>query len=187
MERITKSTKESFIKIFRTISGSDEWINQMEKKRPYNSLEEILKVSKQVFEELSKEEVIKAFNDRPLLGDIVSDKSKVDLFSHQEDSLNYVSKVEEVQKVYNLNDQYIKKFGYIMILFCEGMTPNEQYDVFKKRLENDEKTEWNINCVEEYKIIESRIRKIWSGEDPYLEKNKNFTSKKLLKPLDKYR
>jgi len=57
----------------------------------------------------------------------------------------------------------------ICIILCEGMTPKQQSEVYKKRLENDYETEFAMNEKEDIRVTQRRLRELAEGKDPFDE------------------
>ena len=59
------------------------------------------------------------------------------------------------------------QFGYVWILLCEGLTPEQQLWNYKRRIENDVETELRENLVEDFKVTSRRLRLCLLGQDPH--------------------
>lgn len=62
---------------------------------------------------------------------------------------------------------FLLQFGYVWILLCEGLTPEQQLWNYKRRIGNDTETELRENLVEDFKVTSRRLRLCLLGQDPH--------------------
>jgi|JI10StandDraft_1071094.scaffolds.fasta_scaffold185536_3 2-oxo-4-hydroxy-4-carboxy-5-ureidoimidazoline decarboxylase len=158
-------SEEEFRYNFLLVCNSAPWVDRMAARRPFSSLENLLDAAAAAWAELTEEQLIAAFATRPLLGDI--EALSRDLWSAQEDALNLVADAAAVKRVYDTDVPYQAKFGFECILLCEGMTPEQQFQIVTERMKNDRTTEFAINAAEDLKVTQRRLAELWAGRNPY--------------------
>lgn len=166
LERINSLPESQFVQKFLRLSSSRRWVSEMLKGRPYKSDEHILSHAASVWWNVcDRQDWIEGFNGRPLIGDQVSFEK--DLWCAAEDALTIAAPKHIADELIACNKPYTDKFGYVWILLCEGLTPEQQLWNYRRRIENDVETELRENCVEELKVTMRRLRLALADRDPY--------------------
>ena len=158
------------IKAFREklgrLSSSRTWLQEMENRRPFTSVAQILEDSADIWWHIcTQEDWIESFNGRPLIGDQQSFAN--DLWCAIEDAHTIAAPKEVAEELIRCNKPYEEKFGYVWILLCEGLTPEQQLHNYKRRIDNDLITELHENSVEDFKVTTRRLRLCLCDDDPY--------------------
>jgi OHCU decarboxylase len=164
--RINHLDDARFTEKFSRLSTSKTWVREMARRRPFASPERLLHDAADVWWNVcTREDWIEAFNGRPLIGDQQSFEK--DLWCAKEDALTIQAPRHIADELMACNAPYARKFGYVWILLCEGLTPEQQLTNYRRRIDNDPETELRENCVEELKVTLRRLRLCLHGEDPY--------------------
>ena len=151
---------------FARLSSSKTWCNEMRKRRPFATAEAALDAAADVWWNVcSKADWIEGFNGRPIIGDQESFVKDKWCFIEDEHVINADKSIAE--RLVACNAPYMKKFGYVWILLCEGLTPEQQLANYLRRIENDPQTEMMENSVEEFKVTLRRLRLCLLNKDPY--------------------
>lgn len=155
-----------FEKKFRRLSASQNWNNELKKKRPFTSAQELFDVASDAWWNVcKKEDWIESFNKRPIIGDQESFIQDKWCLLEDEQTINADKAV--AGELIRCNAPYFRKFGYIWILLCEGLTPEQQLANYKRRIDNDLQTEIMENSVEDFKVTLRRLRLCLLNLDPY--------------------
>lgn len=163
---INDLSDERFDRKFAAISSSKTWRAEMKRRRPFATAEKLLDDASDVWwNRCSREDWIESFSGRPVIGDLESFVK--DKWCYLEDEHVIEAGPEVAAELIRCNAPYMEKFGFIWILLCEGLTPEQQLANYKRRVENDPRTELVENCVEEFKIIQRRLRLCLLNQDPY--------------------
>ena len=143
--------------------GSRRWAQEMANRRPYQSLETLIKTANDVWWTLQPNDWLEAFRSHPKIGEkkaaeSVSAQSRE--WSGQEQAGASNASQEIVDSLATLNRAYEQKFGFIFIICASGKTSDEMLSALRERLEHDPVTELRIAAGEQSKITELRLRKL---------------------------
>lgn len=143
--------------------GSRRWAQEMANRRPYQSLETLIKAASEVWWSLQPNDWLEAFRSHPKIGDkkaaeSVSAQSRE--WSGQEQAGTSNASEETVDSLGKLNRAYEQKFGFIFIVCASGKTSEVMLSVLRERLNNQSKAELQIAAGEQSKITELRLKKL---------------------------
>lgn len=166
IDLINRLSHEEFTTKFGRICCSRTWVREMALRRPYLDPDQLSATAAHVWWHVcERADWVEAFNGRPLIGDMVSFEK--DLWCAIEDELTIAASPEIGAELIACNKPYMEKFGFVWILLCEGLTPEQQLASYKRRIENDPDTELRENCVEDFKVSMRRLRLCLLDQDPY--------------------
>jgi 2-oxo-4-hydroxy-4-carboxy--5-ureidoimidazoline (OHCU) decarboxylase len=166
VELVNRLDAGAFEKKFGRLSGSKKWVAEMAKRRPFASARSILDAAGDVWWNVCKRaDWIESFNSRPIIGD--QESFVKDKWCLIEDEHVIEAGKEVADELVRCNAPYTQKFGYVWILLCESMTPEQQLANYKRRIDNDVHTELMENCVEDFKVTARRLRLCLLNQDPY--------------------
>ena len=166
VERINRLDDAAFRTKFARLSGSQRWLRELSQRRPFASPTALLDAAADVWWNVcSKADWIESFNSRPIIGD--QESFIKDKWCLLEDEHTIQADKATADELIRCNKPYMDKFGYVWILLCEGLTPEQQLANYKRRIENDVQTELMENSVEDLKVTLRRLRLCLAGEDPY--------------------
>ncbi len=148
-----------FISIFGTVFEKSEWIaNEAFKKRPFKDSEDLINKMLNIYNECSKEKVLKILNLHPKL----AIEKKLTNFSSKEQTraqLNQCTK-EELLEFETLNLNYEKKFEFPFIIAVKEKNKNEILNNFRSRIDNNYQSEFNEAKKQVMKIALFRLKEI---------------------------
>ena len=144
--------------------GCTKWVEQLSKKVPISSVEELKIESDKIWFALDKEDLLEAFSHHPKIGDKSSLQKKFatkEWATNEQSGVNNASEllIDELAKG---NVDYEKKFGYIFIVCATGKSAGELLEMLKKRFPNPPEVEIKIASREQNKITHLRINKLFS-------------------------
>ena len=159
IDKINQLTKNDFIDIFGNVFEKTYWIaDKTFNLKPYKNFNELLSTFFKVYENISKEDLLKIFNAHPEL--TVEKKLTDDSRKEQGDaSLNQCSDQEFIE-FKKLNVNYKKKFGFPFIVAVKGKKKEEILENFRQRFTNDTKKEFNEAKEQVKKIATFRLEEI---------------------------
>ena len=159
IDKINQLTKNDFIDIFGNVFEKTYWIaDKTFNLKPYKNFNELLSTFFKVYENISKEDLLKIFNAHPELA--VEKKLTDDSRKEQGNaSLNQCSDQEFIE-FKKLNVDYKKKFGFPFIVAVKGKKKEEILENFRQRLTNDMKKEFNEAKEQVKKIATFRLEEI---------------------------
>lgn len=143
--------------------GSKRWAREMAERRPYQSLETLIRTANEIWSSLSPDDWLEAFRSHPKIGEkkaaeSVSIQSRE--WSGQEQAGVSKASQETIDSLAALNRAYEEKFGFIFIICATGKTSEEMLAALRERLEHDQAAELQIAAAEQSKITELRLRKL---------------------------
>ncbi len=148
---------------FLQCCGSKRWAHEMANRRPYQSLEVLIRTANNIWWSLHPDDWLEAFRSHPKIGEkkaaeSVSAQSRE--WSGQEQAGVSRASQETVDWLATLNREYEQKFDYIFIICATGKTSEEMLAALRKRLNNEPAVELPIAAGEQSKITELRLRKL---------------------------
>jgi len=161
IDKINQLTKNDFIDIFGNVFEKTYWIaDKTFNLKPYKNFNELLSTFFKVYENISKEDLLKIFNAHPELA--VEKKLTEDSRKEQGNaSLNQCSDQEFIE-FKKLNVDYKKKFGFPFIVAVKGKKKEEILENFRQRFKNDANREFNETKEQVKKIADFRLKEIIS-------------------------
>jgi hypothetical protein len=138
------------------------WTNFMIKKQnSYKSLEELIEVSKKVWnEEMNEEEkmeIIKTSCKR-----LEKLKNTEFVFHKEHDLFNNV-KEEDLKILEDMNITYEKKFSMLFLIFASGKNFEQVIDELKLRINNNLDEEIKNTFIQMNLIVENRLKNWWNN------------------------
>ena len=148
-----------FVSIFGSVFEKSEWIaNEAYKLKPFKDAEDLVNKMTNIYENSSKEMIVKIFNLHPKL----AIEKKLTNFSSKEQSGAKLDKCtkEELLEFENLNSNYEKKFKFPFIIAVKGKDKNNILNNFRQRIQNDYFIEFNEAKSQVKKIALFRLNEI---------------------------
>jgi len=162
LEKINMLSYEEAYKAFSDCCGSKNWVNKMISSRPFKSKNEAIEISDLIWNSISKNDWLEAFEHHPKIGDINSMKEKYSStrkLAESEQAGVKDSSIDTLSELAEYNADYLKKFGYIFIVCATGKSADEMLLIIKERINNDPETEIKIAMKEQSKITKLRLEK----------------------------
>ena len=145
--------------------GSDRWAGQLAKKRPFQSVEELIETSDEIWRFMAKPDFLEAFSHHPKIGDMASLQKKfasTQAWATTEQSGVQKANDTTLQALSAGNATYEKRYGYIFIVCATGKSAAEMVALLNDRLENDSERELQTAANEQNKITHLRLKKLFS-------------------------
>jgi len=150
---------------FMLCCGSKSWARQMQASRPFKNAEEVKSRADAFWKEASRADVLEAFTHHPKIGDVDSLRKKfasTRAWAENEQSGASQASEETLHKLADLNEVYLKRFGYIFIVCATGKSAEEMLEILESRISNEPAKELGIAAGEQQKITHLRIDKLLS-------------------------
>jgi len=161
LDKINQLTKNDFIDIFGNVFEKTYWIaDKTFNLKPYKNFNELLSIFFKIYENSSKEDLLKIFNAHPELA--VEKKLTDDSRKEQNNSNLNQCNNEEFHEFQNLNLEYRNKFGFPFIVAVKGKKKEEILENFRQRFTNDANREFNEAKEQVKKIADFRLKEIIS-------------------------
>jgi 2-oxo-4-hydroxy-4-carboxy-5-ureidoimidazoline decarboxylase len=148
---------------FLKCCGSNSWAQRMVAKRPFGSLNQLIKDSDRIWWSLKPTDWLEAFHSHPKIGEkkaAAAIAAEAQQWAEDEQSGTRAATAETIAELAELNSAYEKKFGYIFIVCASGKSSEEMLGILRGRLQNKADDELRIAAAEQAKITQLRIRKL---------------------------
>ncbi len=165
LDKLNSLSHRDAVTLFRQCCGSLGWAEEMQKQRPFSSLDQLYSVADKVWKTLSVEDWKEAFTHHPKIGDIEGLRKKFASTAHlaEGEQSGIAGTSEKVLKALSEGNQlYEAKFGYIFIVCATGKSAEEMLSLLNARLNNIPSEEITIAAGEQAKITRIRLEKILS-------------------------
>lgn len=163
IEEFNQLSREDAIRGLNSCCTSQVWQKLVVEARPFKDVSELGEKQEDIWNKLSKEDYLEAFDGHPKIGDVGSLKKK---YSHTkslaagEQSGVDSATDETIQELAKLNQKYEDRFGYIFIVCATGKSASEMLEILKSRIDNDPSNELMIAAGEQAKITKIRLEKL---------------------------
>lgn len=149
--------------LLRHCCGSRRWVSAMLRRRPFESLDELLRAAQAASENLDRDDWLEAFSHHPRIGDRegAARASRSGPGWEQAEQAGAASADAEVlAEIARLNDEYEQRFGYIYLVCATGRSGAELLQILRERLDSDPESELETAAREQQRITELRLRKL---------------------------
>ena len=151
LHRLNTASPDDAKSAFLRCCGSSKWAAQMEKQRPFGSVNRLLQEADRAWSEVTPEDRLEAFRAHPRIGERSNSK-----WSEQEQAGARAATTALLNEIAEGNRIYYERFGFIFIICAKGKVGNEMLAALRIRLQNDRETELQ-NASEEQRLI-TRLR-----------------------------
>jgi OHCU decarboxylase len=159
IEKVNQLSENEFINTFGNVFEKTNWIaNKAFNSKPYKSFDEFISTLIKIYENSSKEDCLKIFNEHPELA--VEKKLTEDSRKEQKGANLNRCNNEEFNEFKNLNYDYKKKFGFPFIIAVKGKNKDEILTNFRKRIKNEINLEFEEAKNQVKKIATFRLNEI---------------------------
>jgi 2-oxo-4-hydroxy-4-carboxy-5-ureidoimidazoline decarboxylase len=136
------------------------WVDAILAKRPYGDVAALTAVADQSLRELDDNEVDRALQAHPRIGDRPQGASTEAAWSRNEQS---GVGDEARQELAEGNRQYEERFGRVFLICATGLSAAQMLDSLRTRLTHDDATEAAVVHEELRKIALLRLNKVVTG------------------------
>ncbi len=143
--------------------GSQAWTRSVAGRRPFVSLDRLLKAASEIWWRLGQADWMEAFRAHPQIGQRKAGgptPSQFHVWSTHEQSGMDRAGIAVASALEEGNREYLAKFGYIFIVCATGKSADEMLSILQSRLLNPPEEELRIAAAEQNKIIGLRLEKL---------------------------
>ena len=145
---------------FSQACAAKSWISMMVEHRPYSSQQQLIQHAEQHWQKMQKSDYLEAFAAHPMIGDFKAlydtDEAFLQHSAHEQQQAATANGAT-LQALKTLNQAYLKKHGFIFIVFAKGMSADTLLQQMQSRLKNPTETEMAIAAQHQIDITLSRI------------------------------
>ncbi len=145
---------------FSQACAAKSWISMMVENRPYADKQQLLEHAERYWQKMQKNDYLEAFAAHPMIGDFSAFKTSDDAFlqhSAYEQQQAAAARDDTLQALKQLNSAYLKKHGFIFIVYAKGLSAETLLQQLQSRLENTTDTEITNAAQHQLDIALSRI------------------------------
>ena len=168
IKEVNNLKENIFCEMFKNIFEHSDFITKLvQKNRPFNDKEDIIKNFLNIFDDLDKNSKINIINSHPDLGDKLKIKNGLTKFSQEEQAKAGLSECtdKEFDEFHNLNNMFKSKFNIPFIFAVRGKVKKEIFEEFKNRLKSDNiDQEIEKSLMQVKKIATLRINELINDE-----------------------
>lgn len=141
--------------------GALAWAEAMAARRPFRDEEALLEGSREIWWQLGPEDWREAFRSHPRIGESQSRSASARSSNWSSQEQAHVSDSDNAVKlaIEEGNRQYEERFGQIFIVCAAGRSAREIHEILRRRLLNDDATEFQESAKEQQKITQLRLKK----------------------------
>lgn len=152
---------------FRKCCGAAWWCERMANARPFANASALISEADRLFNQMSKDSWLEAFDSHPKIGDL--DSLRMRLSGNKQWSSSEQAGIQETSEqvlsdLASGNQTYEQQFGYIFIVCATGLSAEAMLSRLQERLGNDKATEFRIASREQQKITHLRLEKLKPNE-----------------------
>ncbi|HEV2687150.1 MAG TPA: 2-oxo-4-hydroxy-4-carboxy-5-ureidoimidazoline decarboxylase [Bryobacteraceae bacterium] len=143
--------------------GSAAWVRAMTGRRPFASLERLLRAASEVWWRLDSDDWLEAFRAHPRIGAqkaVAHAPAQAQAWSEMEQSGMSRAGVGVTMALEEANEEYLAKFGYIFIVCASGKGAEEMLSILKSRIANAPEAEIRVAAEEQDKITRLRLERL---------------------------
>ncbi len=139
------------------------WVEGMLARRPFADDEAVIDAAYEVGETLLDDDWLEAFAAHPMIGDVATLRAKHaatrELAAGEQSGVAGAHQAT-LQELAELNREYLKRFGFIFIVFATGKSAEQMLAMLRTRVGNCREEEMQTAAEEQMKITELRLRKL---------------------------
>lgn len=143
---------------FFTTCVAKAWVEEMVTRRPYTSVDAVLRQAGAVFDSLDEDDWLQAFAGHPRIGERGGETE------NREQAGTASASREVLRDLVDVNRRYEEKFGFTYIVYATGKTATEMLSIARERLGNDRSAEISAAAGEQRKITETRLLRMLCQE-----------------------
>lgn len=147
---------------FMQTCAAQNWCIAMSQARPFASCQDVSETAQDIWAKCDTGDFLQAFEAHPMIGDVNSLREKfknTKAMACNEQSGAQSASDETLQALHNHNHAYLKKHGFIFIIFATGKTADQMLQALQNRINNDTATEIANAAAQQLKIAILRIEK----------------------------
>jgi OHCU decarboxylase len=167
LDELNQAAQETAKARFLDCCGSQNWARMMTEARPFADAAALIKQAEQIWLNLEAQDWLEAFAAHPKIGArkaAPKQQAQSAEWSRGEQSGTHGAADSVIDALAKANRLYEEKFGYIFIVCATGKSAEEMLELCRRRLANDEDSEFRIAADEQKKITEIRLKKLLETE-----------------------
>jgi 2-oxo-4-hydroxy-4-carboxy-5-ureidoimidazoline decarboxylase len=131
--------------------------------RPFADSEHVLSQATAIWESLEEADFLQAFSAHPQIGDVKTLQAKyanTQAIASSEQSQVATASGDTIEQLALANQLYLKRFGFIFIIFATGKSAEEMLSSLLARIGNTRQEEIKNAAAQQLKITVLRLQKL---------------------------
>ena len=148
------------IELITQCCAAERWVAQFIAQRPYLHKTDFLETAQAIWQTMAEPDYLQAFLAHPQIGDVHSLRKKfanTKTLAAGEQALVSEASTATLTTLAEKNTAYLKKFGFIFIVFATGKSADEMLALLDERLPHSREEELLIAAQEQFKITHLRL------------------------------
>jgi OHCU decarboxylase len=146
--------------------AAQRWVAGMLARRPFADDAAVVQAAYDVGESLTDDDWLEAFAAHPVIGDVESLRKKYaatkEMAASEQAGVSGAHNAT-LAELAELNREYLKRYGFIFIVFATGKSAQQMLAILRSRLGNCREEELQTAAEEQMKITQLRLKKL--GEE----------------------
>ncbi len=147
--------------------ASEKWVAGMTASRPFIDSNHVLAQAAEIWESLEAADFLQAFAAHPQIGDVKTLQAKyanTQAIASSEQSQVASASNETIEQLALANQLYLKRFGFIFIIFATGKSADQMLNALLARIGNTREQEIENAAAEQLKITKLRLEKLATSD-----------------------
>ena len=138
-----------------------KWSESVTQLRPFSTMDNLFATAQKVWLHADEAQILEAFSGHARIGDIELLRSRYAGRATDEQGQVLAATEETLQELQRLNIEYENRNGFIFIVCATGKSADEMLALLKSRINNDRSTELTNGAIEQGKITQLRLQKLF--------------------------
>ncbi|MCC6876339.1 MAG: 2-oxo-4-hydroxy-4-carboxy-5-ureidoimidazoline decarboxylase [Sandaracinaceae bacterium] len=144
--------------------GATRWVEGMLARRPFRTLQDLLRTADEVWAAMERADVLEAFTHHPRIGaDLAGLRAKYAATADWSAGEQAGAAGADEATLIALRDgnlAYEARYGHIFIVCATGKSAAQMLEILRSRMNNDPQKELSIAAAEQAKITKLRLEKL---------------------------
>lgn len=156
IQQLNDFTDSDATAFFFHICHCQRWAKDMAHARPFSTVDQVKSSADQYWQKASETEILESFEGHARIGDLSAMREKYSAASKEQ---GQVASADEsvLQSLFDKNNEYFDKHGFIFIVCASGKSAQEMLDLLLARLPNTRQQELQNGAAEQGKISDLRL------------------------------
>ena len=132
--------------------ASDRWVEGLLARRPFGNFRALSRAATEVWSSLDRADKLQALAAHPKIGEKYRQ-------NREQAGVNGAS-TEVLERLAQANDAYLKRFGFVFLVFATGKTATQMLALLEGRLGRSPGDEWDEACRQHHKITLFRLAQL---------------------------
>jgi len=163
VQQLNELSEKDAYQTFENCCVAPRWVKRMVAARPFSSNENVYETAQNIWNELTEDDYLAAFEGHPQIGDVSTLRAKysstAEKAGHEQSGMSAANEAV-LNEMMTINKTYLTTFGFIFIVCATGKTAEQMLTLIKNRINNDREKELNIAAKEQAKITKIRLEKL---------------------------